>query len=324
MKKLLLASTVLGLSAGVAAADITLSGDARMGIIDDFGTIGAQFNSRARVKFTMSGESDTGISFGASFRADNAIGAASGTAGSVFVSGAFGKLSMGDVDGAAAAAMGQVDGVGYTGLSDLNEIIFIGDGGTNSIVFDAAFLPAEAISGDPSILYEYSAGDWAVYASVNQLEFVLPVSTYDSSSYAVAGSYTMGAVKLALGYEVYDISTPGVSWDVDQISVGADATLGSFVLKARYATGGADGTNGFTQDNEQWAVSGTYTMDALSMTAFISNQQFDQIGVTVSEREAWGLGAAYDLGGGASVAGGYVRNETTNQDAIDLGMKFSF
>lgn len=76
MKKLLLASTILGLSAGMAAAEITLSGDARMGLLDDFGSAGAVFSSRARVKFTMSGESDTGFTFGAEFRANDAAGAA--------------------------------------------------------------------------------------------------------------------------------------------------------------------------------------------------------------------------------------------------------
>jgi outer membrane protein OmpU len=91
---------------------------------DDIG-----FTSRARVTFTFSGETDGGLSFGASFRADNSSNAANGTAGSVFLSGAFGKISMGDVDGAAVAAVGHVDGVGLTGLGDRNESSFIANGG---------------------------------------------------------------------------------------------------------------------------------------------------------------------------------------------------
>ncbi|NJS38490.1 MAG: porin [Rhodobacteraceae bacterium] len=77
------------------------------------------------MEFTLSGETDGGLSFGASFRADNAAGANAGTAGSVFISGGFGTLSMGDVDGAANAALGHVDGVGLTGLGDLNEVTYL-------------------------------------------------------------------------------------------------------------------------------------------------------------------------------------------------------
>jgi hypothetical protein len=36
MKKLLLATSILAGTAGLAAAEITLSGDARMGFLDDF------------------------------------------------------------------------------------------------------------------------------------------------------------------------------------------------------------------------------------------------------------------------------------------------
>ncbi|MEI2688029.1 MAG: porin [Cypionkella sp.] len=107
MKKILLATTILAASTGFASAEVALSGSAYMGLLNDFGagddTI---FISRARVEFTLSGETDGGLAFGASFRADNArngfgLSANNGTAGSVYISGAFGKLSMGDVDGAA-------------------------------------------------------------------------------------------------------------------------------------------------------------------------------------------------------------------------------
>ena len=139
MKKILLATTLLAATTGFAAAEVTLSGDARMGIISNFDNAATllvnesdlQFTSRARVKFTLSGSTDGGLEFGASFRAQDAGavtsvskgadgiagtaddivtvggGAANGQAGSVFISGAFGKLTMGDVDDAANSAIGQ-------------------------------------------------------------------------------------------------------------------------------------------------------------------------------------------------------------------------
>jgi len=232
---------------------------------------------------------------------------------------------MGDVDGAAAAAMGHVDGVGLTGLSDLNEIVFIGNGGVDNVVFDASNAGSQPISTDPSALYEYSTGAFGFYVSVNQPNFVTPVFGEDfDHGAAIAASYTAGNFKLAIGYEMLQLSSGATTWDVDQITVGADATFGALTFKARLADGGNDGNNGFSQDNKQWAVSATYAMDALALTAFASDQEYTQSGVVEFEQEAYGLGASYDLGGGAKVAGGYVKNQTDDTDAFDLGLSFSF
>ena len=126
MKKVLLATTVLAASAGFAAAEVTVGGDGRMGVTYTEGAANElAFTSRIRISFTASGETDGGLSFGGSIRADNAAGGAAGTAGSVFVSGAFGKLTMGDVGGAAEFAVPHVDGVGLTGLGDMNENLYL-------------------------------------------------------------------------------------------------------------------------------------------------------------------------------------------------------
>ena len=133
MKQFLASTAILALTAGFAAAEVNISGSARMGLIDDFGDVGVLMTSRVRVNFDMSGQTDTGLSFGASVRADQSgQGNTANNDSTVFVSGVFGKLSMGDVDGAATAAVGHVDGVGLTGLGDLNESMFIGNGGAES------------------------------------------------------------------------------------------------------------------------------------------------------------------------------------------------
>jgi outer membrane protein OmpU len=323
MKKLLASTALLAFVAGAASADVTTTGTARMGIIDTFGDTGAQFSSRVRIIFTASGESDSGLAFGATVRNDQSgVGNTANGDSVVYVSGTFGKLSMGDVDGAASAAMGQADGVGFTGLSDLNEIDFLGNAGAAPKLFDAQSPTADPISGDTSVLYEYTSGALGLYASMNQRGYTFNGFSNDAS-YAVAASYTVNAYKFALGYERNDISLPGTEWNIKQISLGADATFGAVVLKARYATGDVAGTNGYTQDIKQWAVSGTYTANALALTAFLSDQEFNRTG-TIFERKAYGLGASYDLGGGASVAGGYVRNQTDDTSAVDLGLKFAF
>ena len=98
MKKILIATTALTLLAGAASAEVALSGNARMGIL--YNGEDTNFTGRIRVIFTMSGETDGGLSFGSSIRADQASNGNAGAAsGSVFMSGAFGTISMGDVAG---------------------------------------------------------------------------------------------------------------------------------------------------------------------------------------------------------------------------------
>jgi outer membrane protein OmpU len=292
MKTLLLATSALVMTSGFAAADITFSGDARMGIVSGFDDpltaaideSDVQFNSRARIKFTFSGESDTGFTFGAEFRANDAAAAASGTAGKVFVSGAFGTLSMGDVDGAANAAVGHVDGVGYTGVGDLNESTFIA-GGTKE-----------------SVLYEYSTGGFTGYLSTGQRSQAIPSG---AEPWSVAMKYVAGDYTFSLGYEDNDAGT-------DHIIAGVNATFSTITLKARY--GQASGT----VDGDQWALSVGHSANGLGLTAFMADDS------EVGGAEAYGVGASYDLGGGASVAAGYAKNQTTDEDSFDLGMNFSF
>jgi outer membrane protein OmpU len=294
MKKILLATTLLAGFAGVAsaqdAAGVTLSGDARMGIIDDFGSDGAVFTSRARVKFTLAGTTDGGLEFGAEFRADNAgsgdDGAEEGLAGKVFIKGGFGTLSMGDVDGAALAAVGHVDGVGLTGLSDTNESVFLSQSDL-----------------DESILYEYSTGNLAFYASASQREEAVDVLS-------IAVKYSTDAFAVALGYETADLGAA----DVDHLIIGAETTFSNVTLKARYGTLGGDA------DGDQMAVSATYAMDAISATIFYNDE--DEFNGTTS----YGIGGSYDLGGGASVKGGYANVDlgATSEDAFDLGIAMEF
>ena len=280
MKKILLATTMLVAGATVAAAEVTLSGSARMGIQDAFtGDVG--FSSRARVVFTLSGETDSGLSFGASFRADNAGGANSGTDGSVFISGAFGKLSMGDLDSAAQGLVGQVDGVGYTNLSDLNEVTYIG----TSDFTDA--------------VYEYSAGAFTGALSVTQ-------PSQATTKWSIAGKYATDAYSVALGYEDNDAGT-------EHLILGVTGTFSGITLKAIYgeASGAVEGS--------QYAVSATYKMDALSVTAYVADDS-----EILAGDEAYGIGASYDLGGGAALSAGYAKNQTDDTDGYEVGVTFSF
>jgi outer membrane protein OmpU len=321
MKKILLATTMLVGGASIAAAEVTVSGTARMGVISNFSdgvvTNGDEselsFSSRVRVIFTLSGETDSGLSFGASIRADNAAAGNQGDAGEVFVSGAFGKLSMGDVDGAAQMATGHVAGVGYTGLSDLNESVFLG-AGTGAT--------------DPTALYEYSAGDFTFYLSAANPRPVVTAAnlvTADLTAIAIGAKYTFGDYTVGLGYENLQGYTGGAialptadNTDVDHIVLKLSANVAGFNVQG--LIGQADGTlGGAVLDNaKQYAMSVGYTVDAISGTAFYTDDS-DLGGTT-----AYGLGASYDLGGGAALVGGISKDHDRNESAYDLGITMSF
>lgn len=337
MKKILLATSILAGTAGLAAAEVSLSGSARMGLLQDFGDVDTGFTSRARVVFTLSGESDAGFSFGASFRADNADEANDdGSAGSVFLSSEYGKLSMGDVDGAALSAVGHIDGVGLTGLSDLNESIFIANGGLEDNADGAFGSGIGAITDDPTALYEYSTGAFAFYMSATQPNFEGDVlgNPVEGDAFALGGKYSVDAYSFGLGYENLSADAVGApnALDVDHWIGSAAATFGSFTVKATYGFADGDVVDGAgvseAIDLEQYGISGTYVADALSITGFLNKKQLDRADVQRIDLNAYGLGAAYDLGGGASLVGGVVNadaNDGTGSDtAWDFGVNFSF
>lgn len=284
MKKILLATSALVMAAGAASAEVAVSGSARMGLIyDGEDTL---MTSRVRIVFTASGETDTGFSFGASVRADQSGQGNTGNDDStVYISGAFGKLTFGDVDSAANALVGHVSGVGLTGLGDWNELRYLGQ-------------------TDTSALYEYSTGALTFALSKGQLD-----SADDAASIAV--KYATDAYSVALGYE----NTTAA----DHLALGGSATFGAATVK--FVASDTD----IAGDDTQYALSLDYAIDATTLTAFVTDE---------GDINNYGLGVAYDLGGGAKFVAGIVEVDDLNLDAdtglsvggtrADLGLSFSF
>ncbi len=304
MKKILLATTLLAMTAGYASAEVAISGSARMGIVqsrvgavaagagvdgilgteDDTaavaGSVEARFSSRVRIQFDATGTTDGGLSFGASMRADQDGGNTDGTANgssTVFVSGSFGKLTMGDVAGGAADELvGQISGVGYTGLGDSNEIGFLGSTAT-------------------AARYDYTSGNLSVALGTSQ---TTAAAGADKNSIAV--KYATDKYNVALGYET-------VTGD-NQLSLKVGATFGGATVTLK----GAKNNTGKTE----YGVSLDYAVNpALKVTAFYTDHKN-------AGTKAMGVGASYDLGGGASVVGGVVDNGTDT--LADMGVTMSF
>jgi outer membrane protein OmpU len=132
MKNILMATTALVATAGIASADINnfaISGWAEMGMVGGNGSE-SQFHQDIDVTFAMSGETDGGLSFSASVDLDENGAFATNTHGgsSINVSGGFGSVTMGDTDGAMdwALAEGNVGSGGSIADSETGHAGYIG------------------------------------------------------------------------------------------------------------------------------------------------------------------------------------------------------
>lgn len=319
MKKLLLASTALLFSAGVVAAEVRVTGDGRFGVT--YNSLAADewaFTQRIRARFNMSGTTDTGLTFGGWFRAHDAGNATSGRLGggqNVFISGAFGRLSVGDVSGAAQTVVGDLHGVGLTGIGFFNETQFMHrDFGGDNIAPGALF---GAFNGGPNMLYTYTMAGFTFAFSMSQ-----PSGPVDV--YTVGVGYQMDGLKVGIGYEYADVPGPSA----DHIALGASYDFGDFSVRATYGR-----ANSSTLDRvetalqlpagslrrDQYGVSGSMKFDAITASAYY-RRGFDDF-------NNFGVGASYDLGGGASLVGGIVRRTASgapNQTRADFGVSMSF
>ena len=350
MKKLLLATTAVALSAGMASAQVSMSGSARMGIIYnnniDSGTgsvSGAdatrnntaklQFTSRIRLQFTMSGETDTGLAFGASVRGDQFTNANAGdtgmTAGSVFIAGEFGRLTFGDVAGGARAAVGDLYGVGLTGLGFLNEVTYL----------DRTFSVGAGTRENrrTSVLYQYSIEGFDFFASVGQQRRIdnSDVTTVNNAAvgvpaterakdtlYGLGVRYSIDGLTLSAGYEASkdsftDLATPANNskLSASHVIIGAEYAIDNFKMKAVAGRVGGDlGTQLGAYQNlsrSHYGVSVSGEFDATTVTAFAHR--------TIQSSTNYGIGASYDLGGGASLMGGITRQGATKTPVAPAG-----
>lgn len=389
MKKILLATTILSMSAGFAAAEVAVSGSARMGVVSTDGA--STFSSRVRMTLTGSGTTDGGLAFGGSFGVHDTAGANAGTAGSTYISGAFGKIAMGGLDSGDAAAVGQLASVGYTGLGSTNSINYAADGfdGFGLVKSTSAGVTSDNVddAGGAKVLYTYAANGLSLNVSTAQLSN----TAADHTAYGVGAAYTTGALTVALGYGNTDITlgniqaytadangdgtatdagielVGGFAGSVTDTSVSATYVMGATTVKAIYqdkaldvtraastaiaaagsvaGVGAIDATTN-TLSATSMGLSVAHKIDALTLTAFSVSTAIDTtLASTDATVSRYGVGAAYDLGGGATVKAGWVSVDTpaiaaatavangavtrgaastTSYNAFDVGVNFSF
>ncbi|GIT92657.1 porin [Jannaschia pagri] len=322
MKSILFASTALVAFAGAAAAQgVTLTGSAEMGIFDnDNPAQNVQFHTDIDVTFTLSGETDNGLTFGANIDLDESIGDNNDDDGLgesaatrddsqhggavIFISGNFGTLTMGDTDGALDWALQEVlfnsgslqdneEHGGYNGNAGLD-----GD-------YDGQILRYDNTFGAFGVAVSAEISD----ADVANDDPILGLGlTYDLD---LGGT----AIGFGLGYQTRD--------DDEAIGLSIDAAFANgFAAGISYEDQEISGNAAASYDHVGIGVG--YTTGAISLHANYGKFDFDN----GSETDGFGLTAGYDLGGGASIQFGYGSTDAPGTagdlDTFSLGVAMSF
>lgn len=282
----------------------------QVGSTEDFRAI-----SRIRFGVTMTGETDSGIAFGATIRADNAGGGGTGpsavsgqTAGEVFVSGAWGTLTFGDTNAADEQHVGDAGGnLSVTGLGDLNETPFISNGGGFG---DDRINFAVDPEARPTVRYDYNFAGFGVSVSTDR----------KLESVGVGGSYTYefadGSITGGVGYydfAAFDTEVTGVGTvevkGGEQWSVGATGTFSGFSAGVVYTAASSDGSDAVAGDLDVLNVGLGYEMNAWSFAAWYGKILTGNGNLEAyNDEDTYGLTVAYDLGGGASVNFGIAQS----------------
>ena len=252
MKKVLLATTALTLSAGFASADVSMSGTGGAGV---FGAAGADLSvySGVDLGFAISGASDNGMTFSASLDMGG---------GQTLDVGDF-ELDTQDMgtDDNASVAIG-VGGITITlsqdGVDDLYDDDIAGDIGISGAMGDLTYSVVTGLEdADPtSISIGYSAG--AISGSV--------ATSDQGDASTVSVSYAMGDITLSAESDTdrtgADTSTVGVSYSMaDGMTVSVEESEGVIEASVAYSSGAI--SVGVTADDattESWEATMAYDL----------------------------------------------------------------
>jgi outer membrane protein OmpU len=336
MKKILLASTaIVGFAGAASAAEITLSGYAEIGI---FGgdNVETQFHNDWQVNFNFSGTTDNGLEFGGKVQIEENNSPSSTNGGlsiddeAFWVSGAFGKVTLGETDGAYDWALSEI----YTGTSIFD------DHSTHAGAY--WFTGLDGSYDNQIIRYEYSFGDFAVAISAEQ----------DDGRTVTASSATISGVPVTTVSTIFTSGRPtldtiwsiGGKWSGNMNGVDLGAGIG-YQSGENADTWGLSGSAGFSNgmsvalgyadfsfgsnDSSWWGIGVAYTPTTMPALTIGANYGAYDLGTT-NDPSGFGLVANYDLGGGAVAMAGYgsSNNGTSfnghGEDTFSLGLGLSF
>jgi len=312
MKKVLLATTALALSAGVAYAEVSISGSANLGMKYDGGAAATASKTTAHsdvsLSFGGSVETDGGLTLSASTTLLNTNNGATGNDGTtVSVSGMGATLSMGSVT--SADKQGGLADIGLKGIG-IDNVAEDFDGPTSH---NAGFTYSSgALSFSVSTLVGGKGGAAHTVAA----------AATKGESYAVGAKYTFGSSYIGVGMNSDDmVSGVTTAADGDTTSIYAGTSMDAFSINAMYSSFDSEVAGAAKQSSQ--GINVAYTTGAATISFGFSDKDTN----TAGEKSVYGAGVSYDLGGGAALKAGVgkIRNAaTTTKTVADLGVSFSF
>lgn len=307
MKKALIASTALVLSAGVAAADVKLSGYGRTALdYQESRDTEAQVSARIRLNVLATTSTDQGVDFGARLRL---------------------QWDQGN-DGIDRVSPGQI----YVTASGFT--VAVGNVGT---AFDNAGLLYESEVGLISRSFGNPAGDFYAYES----------KSYggESNRLGLSVEYAVDALTARFSYVDPDQTTGGgteevsisVDYAMNDIALSAAAVQDGagidgndqYFIGAYYTLPGTDngiglnwidnGSYGTVDNGKTLVLYGDYVVAPMTtLSAYVANN--DAPGNETDT--AFGIGARYDLGG--AYLAGSVERSYSEEVRGDFGVRFNF
>ena len=265
--------------------------------------------NRVRIAFAGSGTTDGGLTYGFSARADHSN---TSTGGSQYISGAFGKISMGDLDGGDEQMVGNLSGVGSSGAGSHQEFAYQ--------------------STDHNIGYSVSMAGVSFAATTDLVRGADSTKTGSNTAYGVKWSGDMGGATVGLALGTSKIG------NVTEDSMSIGVSMGGLSIKAVSHTNdngpavaavvaSASTASGTTHvaavgavansDTDTTGLSISYAMDAMSVTAYTRTESTSG----VADKDYSGIGFTYNLGG-ATVKAGFV--DADDISIMDFGINFSF
>ena len=309
MKKILLATTAAVCAGGVASAEVSLSGEGKLGLsYSKAGTADAEVDaiSSANVKFTLSGTSDNEMigGFGASFAldADEQVSTSSD------------PKKVGELDNEFAVYVGSPDGpLGkFEGGTDLGAADKksggLGDPGLNGIGVDNI---AEAYYGGSGkkLRYEKALAGAALAISVD-LE----------DAWAIGGGYDISdQLTIGAGYDQREAARDdGAVNEVNTMSFGMIGSMNQFSAGFLYSSRTTTPPGGQGTDQSAYGVELGYSIGDTKFTA--SYAQNDEGGADGTS--GWGVGMSQDLGGGLSLKAAFGNVNDTTKANVGFLMAF--
>lgn len=289
MKKVLLATSALTLSAGFASADVSMSGTGGAGV---FGADGADLSvySGVDLGFSLSGASDNGMTFSASL---DMGGGQTLDAGDFELDNQYGSATL-------------PDGTAVTGFgTSTNTSVTIGVSGVTIVLSQ---------DGVDDLYSDDNAGDIGISGAMGDLTYSVVTGLEDADPTSLSVGYSAGAISGAVATsDDGDASNVSISYAMGDITVSAESDTdraGADTSSVTVSYAMSDGMSVSLENSEDVnTLSVSYASGAVS------------VGVSADDAtdESWEATMAYDLGGGATFNLGTNDDETTY-----AGVGFSF